>query len=142
MKTLLVLLMLILPSVAAAQAVTPHERQIISCYVSASTATSLTAVGGSCAAPGAAVRLYITDVIFGASAVSSTAADSAFTLKYGTGGTCGSGTTSIAGAPSLANTTVSIHFQAPLILPKNNELCWIHSVAGTKWAIINGFIEK
>lgn len=142
MRLLLIVTMLLIPALASAQAVKPHERQIISCYVSASTATTLTAVGGSCAAPGASVRLYITDVVFGASAASSTTADSAFTLKYGTGGTCGSGTTSIAGAPNAANTTVVIPLQAPLILPKNNELCWIHSVAGTKWAIINGFIEK
>lgn len=141
-RIFLVLAMLLIPAFASAQAVKPHDRQTFSCFVNASTATTLTAVGGSCAAPGASVRLYITDIVFGASVVSGTAADSAFTLKYGTGGTCGTGTASIVAAPALANTAVVIPLQAPIQLPKNNELCWIHSAAGTKWAVINGFIER
>lgn len=142
MNLILLLVMILVPGVVSAQAVKPAERTLISCLVNASTATTLTAVGGSCVAPGTSRSIYITDIVFGASAASSTTADSAFTVKYGTGGTCGSGTTSVAAAPNAANTAVVIPLQAPIRIPRNNELCWIHSVAGTKWAVINGFLDK
>lgn len=135
-------LLLSAPSLSSAQVVNPASRTIIRCTVVASTATTLQAVGGSCVAPGARRALYITDIIMGSSVISSTAADAALTLKAGTGGTCGSATVSLLSTPALANTSVTMHLMTPLELPTNNELCWIHSPAGTKWLTILGYIDK
>lgn len=111
------------------------------CLVPVSTATTLTAVGGSCATPGTGLSLYITGVSFGSSAASSTAADAFPTLKSGTGGTCGTGTAVVWSAMSVANTTVidPIGFE-PIKVAANSELCWIHSVAGSKVVRVTGFI--
>ncbi len=133
---------LILPSASFSQVVNPAQRNIFRCTVVASTATTLTAVGGSCVAPGSRLALYITDIIMGSSVVSSTTADSALTLKAGTGGSCGSGTVSLLSVPALANTSVSMHLITPMEVPPNNELCWIHSPAGTKWITVLGYIDK
>jgi hypothetical protein len=145
MKTslgLVCVLCVLIASLAQAQVVNPRERTVFACTVTASTATTLTAVGGSCVAPGASLSLYITDIEFGASAASSTTADSAPTIKYGTGGTCGTGTTVVWSGVQAANTMVASHFMAPLKIPHNNELCWIASVAGTKWGKITGYLER
>lgn len=112
----------------------------ISCVVTVSTATTLTAVGNSCAAPGAGLSIYVTDVAFGSSAASTTAADSFPTLKYGTGGTCGTGTAVWWQALTAANTTFAQTVKTPVKIPANNEICWIHSVAGSKTIQLNGFI--
>ena len=112
----------------------------IRCIVTVSTATTLTAVGDPCDAPGAGLAVYITDVSFGSSAASTTAADSFPTLKEGTGGTCGTGTAVIWTAMSEANTTVQDHRIRPLRVTANNEVCWIHSVAGSKVITITGYI--
>lgn len=133
---------LILPSASFSQVVNPAQRNIFRCTVVASTATTIQAVGGSCVAPGARLALYVTDIIMGSSVISSTAADSALTLKAGTGGTCGTATVSLLSVPALANTSVAMHLIAPMELPTNNELCWIHSPAGTKWITILGYIDK
>ena len=109
------------------------------CIVGLSTATTIQAVGGACVAPGANVSLYITDVVSIASAAGSTA-DSYNTLKYGTGGTCGTGTTSFYGFLSNATVeTFSDHFVTPIKVPANNELCWINTTAGNKAWLITGF---
>ena len=110
------------------------------CVVAVSTATTLTAVGGSCAAPGAGLSLYVTDVSFGTSAAAGTAADSFPTLKSGTGGTCGTGTAVIWQALTTANSTVVQAFATPIKVAANNELCWIMTTAGSKTVQIHGFI--
>lgn len=112
----------------------------IRCTVTVSTATTITAVGGSCAAPGANLSLYITGVHASSSAAAGTAADSMPTLKYGTGGTCGTGTTVWWLSLQAANTTTIEPFATPIKIPANNEICWIMSTAGTKAWVITGFI--
>lgn len=135
-------LVLFSASAVHAQVVDPATRDTFRCTVVASTATTLQAFGGSCVAPGTRKALYITDIIMGSSVISSTTADSALTLKTGTGGTCGSGTQSVLTIPALANTSVVTNLITPMRLPANNELCWIHSPAGTKWLTILGYIDK
>jgi hypothetical protein len=111
----------------------------IRCTVAVSTATTITAVGGDCAAkPG--LRLWITDINFSASA-SGVAADSFPTLKYGTGTTCGTGTTVIWGAFTGAAVQQAVvqQFQTPIILPVNVDVCWISSTAGSKFLVITGY---
>jgi hypothetical protein len=112
----------------------------IRCTVNASTATILTAMGGSCATPGAGLSLYITDIHFSTSAAAGTAADSFPTLKYGTGGTCGSGTVIFWGALTGANTTVVDDLTTPIKIPANNEVCFMMSTAGTKNVVLTGYI--
>lgn len=114
-------------------------RSGFTCYVT-STATTIQAFGGSCVAPGAGNSLYITDISFGTSAAAGTAADSYPTLKFGTGGTCGSGTAVLWAALGVANSTIVGNFTTPLKVTANNELCWIMSTAGTKVITISGFI--
>jgi hypothetical protein len=112
----------------------------ISCVVTTSTATTVQAVGGSCAAPGAGLSIYVTDVKFSASAAG-IAADAFPTLKYGTGGTCGTGTAVFWGNLTAAATAPTADsFSTPIKIPANNELCWISSTAGSKFLVINGFI--
>lgn len=112
----------------------------ISCVVAVSTATTVQAVGGSCAAPGAGLSIYITDVEFGSSAASGTAADSFPTLKSGTGGTCGSATAVIWQALGVANSTTVANYTTPVKVTANNEVCWIMSTAGSKTIQIRGYI--
>lgn len=112
----------------------------IHCNVAVSTATTLTAVGGQCAAPGAGLSIYITGINFGSSAASSTAADAFPTIKSGTGGTCGTGTAVVWSAMTEANTTTTYTPSTPMRIAANSELCWIHSVAGSKVINITGFI--
>jgi len=112
----------------------------ITCVVAVSTATTITAVGGSCVAPGAGQSIHITDIAFGSSAASGTAADSFPTLKSGTGGTCGAATTVVWEALSTANSTVTADLTRPIKLTANHELCWIMSTAGSKTVVITGFV--
>lgn len=110
------------------------------CTVTVSTATTITAVGGACAAVPGQV-LYITDILF-ASNAGAIAADSFDTLKYGTGTTCGTGTTVFWGAMATAATqnTVIQSFQTPIKLPANVDVCWINSTAGSKFLVISGYL--
>lgn len=112
----------------------------ISCVVAVSTATTITAVGNSCVAPGAGLSIYVTDIEFGSSAAAGTAADSFPTLKYGTGGTCGAGTAVFWQGLTAANTTAASNYTTPFKVPANNEVCWIMSTAGSKTLQIHGFI--
>lgn len=112
----------------------------IRCTVIVSTATTTQAVGGSCAAPGAGLSIYITDVSFGTSAAAGTAADSFPTLKSGTGGTCGTGTAVFWQALTAANTTVTENLTTPIKVPANSEVCWIMTTAGSKTLQINGYV--
>lgn len=111
----------------------------IHCVVAVSTATTLTAVGSSCAAPGAGLSIYVTDVYFSASA-SGIAADAFPTLKYGTGGTCGSGTAVFWQHLSASAVNAVDNRSTPIKIPANNEICWITSTAGSKAIQISGFI--
>ena len=110
------------------------------CTVTVSTATTITAVGGDCAAPGPRLRHYITGIVASSSAAASTSADAMMTLKYGTGTTCGTGTTVFWLALQEANTTV-VHspIVPPIRVAYNSDLCWINSVAGTKTWVITGY---
>jgi len=124
----------------AAFARVDHPNRIL-CTVTVSTATTLTAVGGSCAAPGTGLSIYITDILF-ASSAQAIIADTFPTLKYGTGGTCGSGTTAFWGAfqaAAVPATTVQ-SLKTPIKIPANNEVCWINSTVGSKFVVIAGFI--
>lgn len=111
-----------------------------SCVVTISTATSVQAVGGACAASPGRV-LYITDILFATNA-GAIAADSFNTLKYGTGTACGTGTTVFWGAMTTAATqaTVIQSFQTPIKLPANVDVCWINSTAGSKFLVISGYV--
>ena len=111
----------------------------IRCTVTVSTATTIQAVGGSCAAPGAGLSIYLTDILFSASAAG-IAGDAFPTLKYGTGGTCGSGTTVFWGALTAAAIVLQDNRTMPIKIPANNEVCWISSTAGSKFLVLGGFI--
>jgi hypothetical protein len=117
-----------------------HPNRIRCATAAVSTATTIQAFGGSCAAPGAALSIYITDISFSTSAAAGTAADSFPTLKYGTGGTCGTGTAVVWGALTGANTTVVASMTTPIKIPANNEVCWIMSTAGSKFIVLTGYI--
>ena len=117
----------------------PLRGDAVSCTVVVSTATTITAVGGACAArPG--YTLWVTDINFSTNAAG-IAADSFNTLKYGTGTTCGTGTTVFWGAmtPAATQTAVVQHFTTPIRLPANVDVCWINSSAGSKFLVITGF---
>lgn len=108
------------------------------CVVTVSTATTIQAVGAPCnAVPGQV--LNITDIFFSASATG-IAADAFPTLKYGTGTTCGTGTTIFWGALSAAAFVTPQTFQTPIRLPANVDVCWISSTAGSKFLVISGFL--
>lgn len=134
------LLVVGLASSARAQTITSAPRSTFSCFVAASTATTITAFGGSCVAPGAGLSLYLTDVVFSSSTAAGTAADSFPTIKTGTGGTCGTGTTVKWAALNVANTAIVSTFTTPIKMPANSELCWIDSTAGTRTILVNGYI--
>lgn len=111
----------------------------VSCIVTVSTSVAITAVGGDCAAkPG--FGLYVTDIEFSTNAAG-VAADSFPTLKYGTGTTCGTGTTVFWGAftPAATQGTVIAQLATPIRLPVNVDLCWIDSTAGSKFLVITGY---
>ncbi len=119
----------------------PNGAITFGCTVAVSTLTTVQAVGGNCVAPGAGLSLYVTDISFSANAAG-IAADSFPTLKYGTGGTCGSGTAVWWGAFIIAATqgNVTQAFRTAYKVPANNEICWIESTAGSKFIVINGYI--
>lgn len=110
------------------------------CIVTVSTATTITAVGAPCnAVPGQS--LYITDILFSASAAG-IGADAFPTLKYGTGTTCGTGTTIFWGALTAAAFVVPQTFTTPIHLPPNVDVCWISSTAGSKFVVIAGYLGQ
>lgn len=113
----------------------------IRCTVTVSTATTIQAVGGSCAAT-PNMALNITDILFATNAAG-IAADSFNTLKYGTGTTCGTGTVVFWGAFTAAATQATniMHFVTPLRLPQNVDVCWINSTAGSKFLVIAGYLS-
>jgi hypothetical protein len=118
---------------------TDHPKRF-TCTVVNSTATTLTAFGGSCAAPGASLSLYITDINASASAASTTTADQQLEVKSGTGGTCGAGTAVIWNQYGVAFTSIVAQFITPIKITANNELCWMDAVTGNKSFTVNGYI--
>lgn len=111
----------------------------VRCTVTISTATTVQAVGGDCAArPGRS--LWITSISYSTNA-GAIAADTFGTLKFGTGTTCGTGTTVFWGAmtPAATQTTVFEDFSTPMQLPVNVDVCWINSTAGSKFWVITGY---
>ena len=131
-----------LGAVSVQAQIRPEDRTMFRCLANASTATTLTALGGECAAPGAGRAFYITDITVGSSVVSGTAADSGPTIKYGTGGSCGTGTVTLWSTSIIANDTRTVQFSVPLKAARNNELCWMDTPAGTKWITVTGYIAK
>lgn len=121
------------------QTVVNGRKDGFNCVVGVSTATTLQAVGGACASPSATRPIYVTDIEFGSSAAGSTAADSFPTLKYGSGTTCGTGTTIFWQAMVTANGNIIANLTMPIKVPKGNDLCWIMSTAGSKTIQIHGF---
>ena len=119
-----------------------QNHEPIRCVVTVSTATTVQAVGGDCAAqPGRA--LFITDITSVTNAAG-IAADSYNTLKYGTGTVCGTGTTVIWFAYTAAATqaTVVDNMITPIRLPQNVDLCWINTSAGSKAWVIRGYYSS
>lgn len=109
----------------------------VSCVVTVSTATTITAVGGDCAArPG--FTLWITDIASSSTAAGTTA-DTFNTLKYGTGTTCGTGTTVFWGALTTGTIMMVQSFATPIRLPANVDVCWINSTAGSKFWVLTGY---
>jgi hypothetical protein len=92
MKKLLLLFSLCLCSLTSfSQTTVQGHKDGFNCVVAVSTATGLTA---ACSAIAGNRAMYITDIEFGSSAAAATfSADTFPTLKYGTGSTCGTGTT-------------------------------------------------
>lgn len=119
----------------------------IRCTQTISTATTLTvmpgAAGVGCAAPGANMCIYITDILFATNAAG-IAADTFNTLKFGTGGACGTGTTVFWGCFTTAATQATCiqSFNTPIMIPANNEVCWMNSTAGSKFVDIIGYVTN
>ena len=118
----------------------PLPGPLVNCTVTVSTATTLTAVGGACAAQATGTALYITDILFTTNA-GAIAADAYNTLKTGTGTACGTGTTTIWSAMTVAATQAAVvqSFRSPLRVPPNTDLCWMNSTAGSKALVITGY---
>lgn len=132
--------LLVVPSLEAQGPPFGHGGPRLHCVQTISTATALTVMPG-CGAPGAGLSIYITSILFAANA-GAIAADSFNTLKYGTGGACGTGTTVFWGAMATAATqaTVIQNFTTAIKIPANNEVCWINSTAGSKFVAITGYV--
>lgn len=119
-----------------AQTTVNGRKDGFNCVVTVSTATSLTS---ACVTPYANRAVYVTDIEFGSSAAGATAADTFPTLKYGTGTTCGTGTTVFWQAMITANGNIIANLTTPIKIPKGNDICWIMSTAGSKTIQIHGF---
>lgn len=119
-----------------------NDPQSFTCSVVNSTATGLTALGGSCAAPATYNQsIYITDITASASAASTTTADQYLELKSGTGGSCGTGTAVIWATFNPAMGGAVSDLQVPIKVAANSEVCWMDAVAGNKTIIVTGYIK-
>jgi hypothetical protein len=138
MKKLLLLCSLCLCSLTSlSQTTVQGHKDGFNCVVAVSTATGLTA---GCSAIAGNRAMYITDIEFGSSAAAATfTADTFPTLKYGTGSTCGTGTTVFWQAMIGATGQVTSNLVTPIKIPKGNDVCWIMSTAGSKTLQIHGF---
>jgi len=133
--------MLAVPSIEAQAPPFGHPGPFFNCVVSVATATTLTAVGGACVAPGAGRALYITSITSSTNAAGITA-DSFNTLKSGTGSVCATGTAIVWAAFSTAavQTVNHVIFPTAIKVAANSDLCWINSTAGSKVWVITGYI--
>lgn len=111
----------------------------VRCVVEVSTATTLTRIGGECLAV-ENVSLYITDILFSSSVAATDSADAMPTLSYGTGTNCGTGTTRFWLSMNVADAPIIQSFKTPIRIPRNNDICWIASVAGSKTIVITGYL--
>ncbi len=141
MRGLLLLLVSLLGAgVASAQSSSPGIP--VNCVVEVSTATTLTAVGGQCAASATVdgLALYITDILFSTNA-GAIAADSFNTLKYGTGSACATGTVIfwLAMNTAAVQTVTPQSLRIPLRVPPGRDVCWINSTAGSKAIVLSGY---
>jgi hypothetical protein len=117
----------------------PHGPVIWSCGLNA-IGTTLTQCQ---AAPGAGLRLYITDVV----SQSNTATAGLFTIRFGTGTNCGTGTGNLfynsasALMASPANTVAVNHFHltVPIAVTANNAICVLGVATNTTNIQINGY---
>jgi hypothetical protein len=100
----------------------------------------LTAFGSPCAAPGAGLSLYITDITASSSVIATVTADQYLEIKSGTGGTCGTATAVVWAAYNLAFAPIAANFIVPIKVAANNELCWMHAATGSKTFIVQGYI--
>jgi hypothetical protein len=101
------------------------------------TATSSTAITG-CGAPGAGKSIYITDInIMGGVATGATAAAS---IQYGTGGTCGTGTTVVFDCQHAATAGCTTNLTTPIKAAANSEVCILDATVGTKFVTVTGYI--
>ena len=137
MKRLLVpFLLLAWPVTVFAQA-----GQAVTCTVINTSTTTLVAFTGTgCVGNDPQTALYITDITASSSVISSVTTDVALELKYGTGTNCGTGTTTIWTAYSLALAPIAVSFRTPLKVPGGKDLCWMHAGTGSKTFIVSGYL--
>lgn len=109
------------------------------CTVVNTSTTTLVAFGDPCVSRDPQVAIYITEITASSSVISSTSADVALELKYGTGTNCGTGTTLLWAAYSLALDPIHASFRTPLKVPAGKDLCWMHAGTGSKTFIISGY---
>ena len=133
---LTILLVIAVAMVLTGQTTIQGHKDGFNCVVAVSTATTLTA---ACPAIAGNRAMFITDIEFGSTVISTATADAFPTLKYGTGTTCGTGTTVFWQGQSLAFTTIVSNLQTPIKIPKGNDVCFIHSGTGSKTVQIHGF---
>jgi len=101
------------------------------------TATASTVVTG-CAAPGAGLSRYITNIqIGGGVAVGATAPAIA---QYGTGSSCGTGTTVVYRCYHAATAQCDTALLVPIKLGANSDLCILDAATGTKSINVTGYI--
>lgn len=95
------------------------------------------------AAPGSGLSLYITDIV----PQSNTGTAGFYTLRYGTGVNCGTGTgnlffasaTALLQCPANVSTSVGIKFSTPIKVTANNAVCVLGVITNTTNIQINGF---
>lgn len=97
------------------------------------------------AAPGAGLKLYLTDLVIG----STTATAGQYLVRYGTGANCGTGTTSFLPAAATVvrygyppNTTAPtpLQFLTPLPATANNAICIACVLTNTCTVQMSGYI--
>lgn len=114
---------------------TDHPKRV-ACILT-TTATTSTAITG-CAAPGAGLSIYITDIsVYGGAALGATAAAA---VQSGTGGTCGSNTVIHHYCQHPATAGCEAHFIVPKKGFANGELCLLDATTGTKFVTVSGYI--
>jgi hypothetical protein len=119
--------------------VRPHGPVIWSCGLSA-IGTTLTQCQ---AAPGAGLRLYITDIV----AQSNTATAGLFTVRFGTGTNCATGpgnlffasASALIAAPANTVPVDLIHLTTPIAVTAANAICVLGVVTNTTNIEINGY---